>query len=287
MIQPTELFPNNYKSPNKETPKEISMAKLTRWHYKHYSCAAYQLPNGELVMSDRQVSRPVKQYNRDVKAFMELHNFKTLLIQLPNRKVVSAYSLSTVAIYWRYLLDSHLIPERLAGQYEWKDIIESLLHPGEATLLPTNQGERTSKLIITLGNPMVLELERKLLLEVLMLPNQEYRISLESGLGVIGVYLNWLQELSNSPRKLKTLQKRGFSGERKFCQINTEKESKIVESLSLDDWLTIWEVFAFHGNSKAAAVLKACAKQSIPRRIEAALKPYSMQEYLLYSKTLA
>lgn len=287
MIQPTELFPQNSESSLLETPEKIPLAKSTRWHYKHYSCAAYQLPNGELVMSDRQASRPVKQSKRDVKEFMESHNLESILVQIPNRKVISTYSLSTVAIYWRYLLDSRLISEQLADQYEWKDIIESSQHPGEVTLLSTAQEEQEPEFIVTPANSIVLELQRKLLLEVLILPKREYRISPESGLGVIGVLENWLQELPNSPRKLKTLLQRGFSGESKLCQVNTTKESKIVESLSLNDWLTIWEVFAFRGNSKAAAVLKACAKQNIPLRVEAALKPYSIQERFLYSKTLA
>ena len=42
-----------------ETPENTSVpvpppVKLTRWGYKHYGWAVYQLPNGELVMSDRQ-----------------------------------------------------------------------------------------------------------------------------------------------------------------------------------------------------------------------------------------
>lgn len=131
-----------------------------------------------------------------------------------------------------------------------------------------------------------LKLQKKLQLEVLVLPNQEYRISYESGLEVIGAHQGWFQELPNSPNRLKTLSTKGFSGLSKTCLINTEEETKTVESLSINDWLTVWEVFAYRGNSKAAAVLKACAKETIPARVRAATRPYSRQEHLLFSNAM-
>jgi hypothetical protein len=277
------MYSDKFKSSENISSSALPLIKLTRWRYKHYACPVYQLPNGDLVMSDRQAAVPLGQSKENTKAFFQTYKLDTITIQLPNRKIISAYSLPTVAIYWRYLLESHLIPQRLIDKFDWLELIDSLQqahqqsHNNEKQLITpkVTQSDQSRKEHLIPVHSIALKLQKKLQLEILVLPDQEYRISYESGLEVIGAYQGWLQELPNSPNQLKTLSTKGFSGLSKTCLINTEEETKTVESLSLNDWLTVWEVFAYHGNSKAAAVLKACAKENIPDRVMAATKPYS------------
>jgi hypothetical protein len=112
-------------------------------------------------------------------------------------------------------------------------------------------------------------------LEVLVLPNSrqnEYRISYEAGLKVIGYPSKWLLELPFSQKKLERLQRNDFSGEVKPCIVNTSEESRVLETLSIEDWLTIWELFAINGNKKAVTVLKYLALENISPRVEKILK---------------
>ncbi len=111
-------FPQKSESVLIKTPEKIPLVKLTRWHYQHYSCAAYQLPNGELVMSARQAALPLWQSNKNAKTFFQTHKLDTIPVQLPNRKIISTYPLPAVAIYWRYLLESHLIPQGLTDKFD-------------------------------------------------------------------------------------------------------------------------------------------------------------------------
>ena len=112
-----------------ETPENTSvpvppLVQLTRWRYNHYAWSVYQLPNGDLVMSDRQTSLPTGQSKKNAKTFFQTHNLDTISVQIPNRKIISVYSLPTVAIYWRYLLESHLIPQRFIENFDWEELEE-------------------------------------------------------------------------------------------------------------------------------------------------------------------
>ncbi len=265
------------------------LVKLARWRYKQFSWAAYQLPNGELVMSERQISLTTGQPKKYAKAFFELNRLTSIAVQLPNRKTIVVYPLSTsVVTYCQHLLNNNQIPQRFS-QIEWENIIESLKHPEEQTSSQLSLPEATHKDEKTpvLAKAIVLKTQDGLQLEVLILPDKEYRISFWAGLTIIGLFPNWLIQLPNCANKLERLKKRGYSGLSKQCSIQTPEGSKIVESLSLDDWLTIWEFFACRGNGKAAAILKACAKENIPQQIETPTKPYSIQERRLRSKAMA
>lgn len=125
-------------------------------------------------------------------------------------------------------------------------------------------------------------------LEVLVLPNSrqnEYRISYEAGLKVIGYPSKWLLELPFSQKKLERLQRNDFSGEVKQCVVNTSEESRIWETLCIGDWLTIWELFAINGNKKAAAVLKYLAFENIEQRVEKILNQLPIPvNYLISQK---
>jgi hypothetical protein len=49
------------------------------------------------------------------------------------------------------------------------------------------------------------------------------------------------------------------------------KNTNSINALDWDDWLSVWEYLANRGNTKATAVLKACAKESIPVRVSKVL----------------
>lgn len=125
-------------------------------------------------------------------------------------------------------------------------------------------------------------------LEVLVLPNSrrnEYRISYEAGLKVIGHPSQWLLGLPFSQKKLQRLQRNDFSGEVKQCVVNTSEELRIWETLCIGDWLTIWELFAINGNKKAAAVLKYLASENIEQRVEKILNQLPIPvNYLISQK---
>lgn len=289
MSNPTEKSPSNYEDTNLATLKtSIPLVKSTRFTYKDDSWAVYQLPNGELVMSDHQMSLPLGQSKKSAKKFVQMHKLPTITIQIPNRKVVDGYPLTTVAAYWQHLYETGQIPKQLPAGIDWEDLIKSLKNGTQET--PLNQlpeaeatdEEQFTQPTLTPAKPIVLKLQERLQLrlEVLELQDNEYRISFESGLAVAGLFPNWLLDLPSSRSRLKKLEKMGFSGVSKQCSLKTPEGYLTVESLSIDDWLTIWEFLASRGNSKAAAVLKACALENIPSRVEAAKKTYPMQKHI-------
>ncbi|WP_414588933.1 hypothetical protein [Scytonema sp. PCC 10023] len=263
----TQAFLQN---PNEtETP----LALLTRWKWKRFSCNAYQLPNGEFVMSDRQMALPMGQTTKKARIFLQLHQLPSTSIQVANRQVIVAYPLSSVAAYWQYLVEYNLIPPNLYYSINWQDLIASITDINSIKVkIDARPTETVSETRFPASNPIatsvVFKLENKVFLEVLALSNSEYRIRIESGLSLIGLPINWLLQLPWSPRKLKKLEKQGFSGATKQCKIQTQEGIQTVETLSIKDWLIIWEFFACRGNSKAAAILRACAEENIPTRVE-------------------
>ncbi len=258
------------QNPNEtETPKAL----LTRWKWKHFSCAAYLLPNGEFVMSDRQMALPMGQTRKKARIFLELHQLPSISIQVANRQIIVAYPLSSVAVYWQHLVKYNLIPPHFQFSINWHDLLTSLTDknskPLSSDVKPTKTTSETKfPPNNPTANPVVFKLENKVFLEVLTLPNSEYRIRMESGLSLIGLPINWLLQLPWCPIKLKKLEKQGFSGTTKQCKIQTQEGVQTVDTLSIKDWLIIWEFFACRGNSKAAAILRACAEENIPTRVE-------------------
>ena len=69
------------ESPAVEIPRTIAV----RWWWKQHSWAAYQLPNGVKVMSDRQMALMVGQSKTNVKNFVESNNLETITVQIPKR----------------------------------------------------------------------------------------------------------------------------------------------------------------------------------------------------------
>lgn len=276
MSHTSEVFPQNCEGTyqgSRSEQTQIPLVRMSRWRNQQYGWAAYQLPNGEFVMSDRQMASPMRQAKKNAKNFVELHKLPSITIQLPNRQVIGAYPLSTVAAYWQYLVESNLLPPNIRTQINWENLIESLKNPNSKlqnteTLTTKIATESLFSKTIETATSVILKLQQKVVLEVLALSNSEYRLSFESGLSVIGLPINWLLELPHSQTRLKKLENKGFSGTSKQCKVYTQQGVQTVETLSIKDWLLIWEFFACRGNSKAAAILRACAEENISNRVE-------------------
>jgi hypothetical protein len=81
---------------------------------------------------------------------------------------------------------------------------------------------------------------------------------------VANLYLErvyWL--IHYSPKKAKTLSALKISKDIVECRVRMENGFESVYSLSLQDWLSLWEYFANQKNRYAIALLKACAKEGI------------------------
>ncbi|GJD22695.1 hypothetical protein RIVM261_076510 [Rivularia sp. IAM M-261] len=116
--------------------------------------------------------------------------------------------------------------------------------------------------------PVTLPLENKASLEVIPLPDSEIRISLASGLGIVGHTVEWISALALTPKKLHKLQNKGFTGRTIRCKVHINNKETLVDTLGIRDWLIIWEFFATRGNTKAGEVLRACAEENVAHRVE-------------------
>lgn len=258
--------------------KEISKVTVSKLRWQQYSWTAYKLPIGQLVFSDRQMALAVGQSKKAAQDFVHNNNLNTILVQLPNGTQMRANPLSTVAAYWKSLLKLGLITN-FSNSFDWEEFLEwveksasKFLKTEGCSISKFKTDTQNLKTVVS-AQPIKLQLQdglatsnQNLQLEVLVLFSGEYRINYQSGLAVIGTNSNWLKELKNSPRKLRSIENKGFSGLSKFCYVHTSNGVQEIETLSIDDWLTIWEYFANHGNTKASAVLKACAKESLQKR---------------------
>ncbi|GAB1544612.1 hypothetical protein NUACC21_72880 [Scytonema sp. NUACC21] len=218
----------------------------------------------------------VGQSKKAAQDFVRSNNLNTILVQLPNHTLMRANPLSTVVAYWKSLLELGLVTS-CSNSFNWEEFLEWVEQSAskflKSEICPISQFKTDTQNLRTVvsAQPIKLQLQGSystinLELEVLAIFSGEYRISYQSGLAVIGTNPNWLKELKNSPRKLRTLKNKGFSGLSIFCYVHTPNGVQEMETLSIDDWLTIWEYFANHGNTKASAVLKACAKESLQKR---------------------
>lgn len=228
--------------------------------------------DGRCVMNVRQMAAPMKQVIKDAKNFVEEKGLDTVSIRVPSGRIVTAYPLTTVASYWEYLLKNSLLPKLvIKKKYNWNSLIDSLRGKSQTEAVENGEKEnqQLKSLELTLAKPVVLRLQKGIFLEVLVLEEGEYRISFEAGLDVVKLSTQWLLTLPNSPNRLKSLEKKGFSGASKQCSLDKESKLQIVETLSMRDWLIVWEHLASRSNSRAASVLRACAEQTIAQRIEA------------------
>lgn len=268
-----------------QNSQEVSVARISRWYYEQHSWSAYQLVvNGKFVMNARQMASPMKQLIKEAKGFVEANKLTSLLIKAPNKQVITAYPLTTVARYWEYLLANERLPPSIKKKYNWADLIESLKDEKSKQLKAhvTTESQQLKLPTPISATPVILKLQKKLYLEVLVLPGGEYRISFEAGMSIVKLFPNWLLELPNCPNKLRNLEKKGFTGLSKQCNVETGGKCKITETLSIKDWLTIWEHLAGRANTKAAAVLRACAEKTITQRLESTKIPETAQVSLAH-----
>jgi hypothetical protein len=103
---------------------------------------------------------------------------------------------------------------------------------------------------------------------LLIYKNKLY-ISVNEGLRLIGVDINWIPDDPKDRRGI-ILKKINFSFDRKlFCyQIENSGKYIFVEAYSYQDWLTLWEYFAKRGNSRAMSVLKWLAQFGMEQHIK-------------------
>ena len=221
-------------------------------------------------MSERQISQQMRQSLRSAKNFIKTEKTAVESVRLPNNQTINALPLTSVAEYWEYLVQENLIPKKIPYEVDWQELIQFLKEPGRSQEGDSKVSEeyysaakKAQKLLIHLET---------IHLEILILPDDEYRISYESGLELIDELSTWLEHLEESSNRKIILQSKGFTGTVQVCKIKDKGVNKLVKALDLDDWIKVWEYFAKQGNKKAVSVLAACAKENLKTRIAEALQ---------------
>jgi hypothetical protein len=255
--------------------KPISIVQLKRFWCNNVSFLAYQLKNGEIVLSENQmVPSANKTLKKFAKAFISSNNLKTIKVTLPNRSNSTVYPLSTVTALWSNLNSTEQLPSR-----------EKQLLAGFLSNYPIKEGSnynadcgRNAKTEVTDANlrmvatPIFIKLTKKIEIQVLVLHNNYY-IEVYEGLSKLGTQPTWLEELHNSERRKKTLRQKGFSDEIKTIDYQEDNKVWRVQTLSLLDWINICDYFAAKGNTKAIDILKSLAILNLDRRIKATFCP--------------
>ncbi|BAY99982.1 hypothetical protein NIES37_39650 [Tolypothrix tenuis PCC 7101] len=252
---------------NSEPPRTV----VAQWHWKRHVWAAYQLPNGVKVMSERQVALIVGKSKTDVRIFAEQKQLESIIVQIPNGKIIKGYTLPAVAVYLRQLFEQgYLLEHRLSlSRSEWKQLIEALSNPERGKAVTPNPCFFSGNYRLAKAQTIQIKLENHIYLQVLVVAPGEYRIGYDEGMRCIHSNCEWL--IDNSPKRAKTLSKMKLSKEIVECRVNTPEGVKQVYTLTCEDWLSVWEYFANRGNTRATAILKACAQESIPLRVAKAL----------------
>lgn len=241
---------------------EFPKVATTSFQWQQFSCVAYKLPSGDLVMSERQMAQAVGKSISSAKSFTKKHNLTAIQVKLLNTQVISVYPFSTVIDYWQYLTQSGLITSNCKCRVCLKELVISF-KPNAYNASGKSYSQNNEATF-----PVTLPLENKASLEVIPLPDSEIRISLTSGLGIVGHTVEWISALALTPKKLHKLQNKGFTGRTIRCKVHINNEETLVDTLGIRDWLIIWEFFATRGNTKAGEVLRACAEENVAHRVE-------------------
>lgn len=95
----------------------------------------------------------------------------------------------------------------------------------------------------------------------LLIYKKKLYISVNEGLRIIGVDINWIP-LDPKDRRGRILKKANFSFDRKLLcyQIGYQGKLVFVEAYLYSDWLNIWSYFASRCNTKAINLLKSLAE---------------------------
>ncbi|NJO63989.1 MAG: hypothetical protein HC836_39170 [Richelia sp. RM2_1_2] len=251
---------------------KIPNTTLSRWRWKHYYWAVYQLPDGTKVMSARQAARLIGQLKTDVIDFVQSNDLETIDVRIPSKVVINAITLPTIATYLQRLLEEDRLQNHRLSlcPEEWQEFIDALANQSKKDFFVPNSSFFKSDSLVKRANLIKIQLENDMSLEVLVLPTGEYRISHAQGLHCIEVNLDWLMD--NSPKKARTLSNMKISRQAVECRFVTEQGIRQEYTFDCKDWLKIWEYFAKKGNKPAIALLKACAEENIPTRIEKVLR---------------
>ena len=251
--------------------KQLPRVSTTSWHYHDFSWKAYQLLNGALFMSDRQMALLIGQPKNIVRSFIESQSLETLTVQIENGVEVQVYPLSVAAIYLSTLLkngelDKH--PTQLSRP-QWHSLIKALCNFKPASGNTPNPCFFSGRYWVEIANPLSVEIEVDTSIQVLVLQSREYRIEYQEGLRCIGHDPDWL--VNYSSKKARTLSDLNLSKDITECRVVTKHGFKSVYALSIKDWLSIWGHFSYKGNRFATAILKACATEGIDTLIERAI----------------
>jgi hypothetical protein len=242
---------------------QFPRVSISYWRCHGQSWRAYQLPNGSKLMSDRQMAQLVGQPKNIVREFIESQNLERMDVRVDNGKLVRTYPLSVAAVYLSTLLrDGNLDSHPLGiSRGKWHSLIKALCkkEPGRGTM--PNPCFFTGDYRVEIAHPLRLQLEANTSMQILVLQSGEYHIEYREGLKRIQHNTNWL--LNYSPKKARTLSSLKISQDIVECQVRMEEGFQSMYSLSIQDWLSLWEYFANQKNRYAIALLKACAKSGI------------------------
>lgn len=247
---------------------KVPKATVARFHWRYKSWAAYELPNGEKIMSIRQIALLCGQPTRVVQDFVNINNLQTLNVQIPNKKVIQGYSLTTVALLLKLLLKKNELykHKRIELKNEdWEDLIENLLNP-QRKIKPLNLRLRDVETCVA-----EIKIAENQDLEILYTATDEYYIDFQSGLKAVHIDVNWLTSISK--RKVKLFSNLNIS---EVFQCKVENTTKFT--FCYGDWLSIWKHFASNGNKYAIALLVSLAEENIPTRVKKSLKTQKNEE---------
>lgn len=253
----------------------LPAVKSKRFWCNNVSFLAYQLKNGEIVLSENQIIPSINRaIKKSAKTFISSNNLKTIKVTLPNRSNTIAYPLSTVIALWSNLNSTEQLPPRekqlLAGFLSNYHIKEGSNYDiGCGTNAKIEVTDVDLRMVAT---PISIKLTRSIEIQVLILHNN-YFIEVYESLSKLGTQPTWLEELYDSERKKKTLMQKGFSGEIKTIDYQENNKVWRVQAVSILDWLNICEYFATKGNTKAINILKSLATLNLDRRVKTKFCP--------------
>jgi hypothetical protein len=249
--------------PNKNKDSQLPRVSISYWRFRGKSWKAYQLPNGAKFMSDRQMALLVGQPKKIVREFIESQNLERIDVQVDNGTGIRVYPLSVAAIYLSKLLNDGDLDKHPLGisRGEWHSLIKALCKKEAGRGSMPNPCFFTGDYRVEIANRLQVKLSANINLQVLILQSGEYYIEYREGLKCIQHNTNWLMHYS--PKKAKTLSALRISKDIVECRVRMEKGFERVYSLSLQDWLSLWEYFANQKNRYAIALFKACVKEGI------------------------
>ncbi|HEY9706793.1 MAG TPA: hypothetical protein V6D48_01180, partial [Oculatellaceae cyanobacterium] len=160
-----------------------NQVKLQRFWCGGQSFMAYQLTNGQVVMSERQMTlQTAQKAQKEAQEFVTSHNLEAIKVVIPNRSLINAYPLATVVAFWSYLNSLQRLPERekrlLSAFLLEKPVREEPEQNKEVSVVELSQLSEQSHPV----KQIQLQLDKNVQLTVLLLPTQECRIEKTEGL---------------------------------------------------------------------------------------------------------